>query len=444
MNNNNYVYYLLKYIKEKERLNNHTGGGGDNFKYIDPGNYSKNFKINNVNFLNLKQEEKDIFLYKVYEHYNRSIPMLKNIKQDKKFMFSRLRQRQNLSIFFKEHSNNSMNELKEHKFLNLIKFMKSTKNIKQDNTVITNTSRKFLNISLVIIDNEVKKNFNLITPLSSFYIEKILINCSVDKKNSPFAYYQKNYEKLLSYYFSNLEKIYESNLKINLIDFKDFSKENLENSINPLLFKNMMFKFNYSCTLYKSYIFKNLVEIFKTFKKPNILDLSSGWGDRLLGALSIQNNISCYTGIDPNDKLHEQYKKMIKDFCLEKNKSKFKTFVSGSENVDYSNINKMYDFVFWSPPFYDREIYTESFFKAIKEFKNYEDWEDNFLLKSIEKTLKWVKKYGVYIFYLGNINFKSFFYKLENNKNFNDLQYLGKFAIYGHPKLRSYIVFQKI
>ena len=52
--------------------------------------------------------------------------------------------------------------------------------------------------------------------------------------------------------------------------------------------------------------------IIEHFNSKKILDMSSGWGDRLVGAMAC--NIDCYHGFDPNSCLHPGYKKMIEFF----------------------------------------------------------------------------------------------------------------------------------
>ena len=113
------------------------------------------------------------------------------------------------------------------------------------------------------------------------------------------------------------------------------NEEEYKKAINPMYLQNIIYENNRFCTVYKPYLFKLFINIFKGNKKPKILDLSSGWGDRLIGALSLQDEIEQYIGIDPNNNLLKGYNKMIEDLCHEKNKKKFIFLQQPAEEVDY-------------------------------------------------------------------------------------------------------------
>ena len=66
---------------------------------------------------------------------------------------------------------------------------------------------------------------------------------------------------------------YEKGLKIDKLNFTE-----CKNCVNPIYLQAMMYENNRFCTVYKPYLFKLLIQIFKTHENPNILDLSSGWG----------------------------------------------------------------------------------------------------------------------------------------------------------------------
>ncbi len=40
-------------------------------------------------------------------------------------------------------------------------------------------------------------------------------------------------------------------------------------------------------------------------------DMSMGWGDRLLSAILLQDEIDNYIGLDPNNNMHPYYNKMV-------------------------------------------------------------------------------------------------------------------------------------
>ncbi len=54
--------------------------------------------------------------------------------------------------------------------------------------------------------------------------------------------------------------------------------------------------------------------------------MSMGWGDRLLSAILLQDEIDNYIGLDPNNNMHPYYNKMVELLVKEQNKKKYKFF----------------------------------------------------------------------------------------------------------------------
>ena len=99
--------------------------------------------------------------------------------------------------------------------------------------------------------------------------------------------------------------------------------------------------------------------IYDFFDAKNVLDLSAGWGDRLVGFHA--SNAESYIGIDPNSKLHEPYKQ-ISSFC---NTGKPTQFIcSPAEDVDYRNLK--YDFVFTSLLISTQKNIVKKILKAVR------------------------------------------------------------------------------
>jgi hypothetical protein len=417
-------------------------------KYLSSVPYNNNYFDNVKQYNTLSKEDKNKWIHCIYNFYNKKIPLFVYSKPDILEMYNNLKNNQS---FFVYSTFKNMNELKKHNFNSLIKFINDRPIIEQSyiNKITKGNNVKFMNNFLTIVDYNFSDNFIKINHISDMYILKIRLECTVFNNIKPNKVYKHNYHKLINNYFSTLNYKSEHSLFIKKLDFKNYSNENLDNSINPIVFLDILRKKAKYCTLFKPYIFKNIVEIFKTVDCPNILDLSSGWGCRLLGAISIQNNIKSYVGIDPNSELHPCYNKMINDLCDEKNKYKFKMIDNGSEKVNYQSLGIKFNIVFWSPPFYKQEHYVahenkENFDKqSIEMYKTYEEWEDKFFIKTLNNCSKSVDHHGVIILYLGNINYESFYKKMEKVMKDNQLSYLGNFSILG-TTMRYFIVYYKI
>jgi len=420
-------------------------------KYLSFNNHFNNSSYNTKKYNKLTKEQKNKWINAVYKYYNNEIPIFEYSKSDIFFMYGNLL---NPQLFYVYSSFKNYDSLKKYGFNSLINFIKGTQQIKECyvEKFLNIKDLKFLGQTLIIIDCQYSEHFVKINQIADFYTLKHRLECSVFNKKTPNQIYKKKYYHLIDIYFKTLKSETKNHLFIKKLNFNDTSDKNIENSINPIIFMKILYYFDKHCTLFKPYIFKNIIEIFKTVNKPAILDLSSGWGDRLIGAISIQNKIDCYIGIDPNTSLHHCYQQIISDMCDKDNKNKFIMIDSGSENVDYSSFNKKFNIVFWSPPFYDQEHYVQKDNKStinefnkqsIEIFESYEDWEDNFFIKTLDKCSEVLEERCVIILYLGNINYKTFYYKMKKVINKHNLEHLGQFSILG-TSLRNFIVYYKL
>ncbi len=316
--------------------------------------------------------------------------------------------------------------------------------------------KSFLSFQFIIEDIDIIKNYQDIVILTDSFQYENRLQCKLlSQQNIPLPHIQNSLVSLYQKYFTQIHKIYEKGIILERFDMGgmvekmkrgNFKKEDFEKVINPLLFQYLLEHERMKlCTLYKSYLFKLWIQIFDA---KNILDLSSGWGDRLLGALAVQNSIEKYIGIDPNENLQKGYQEMIKTFCLAKNKSKFQMIVEGSQNVFYDKMKLTFDLIFWSPPFFDLEDYVPNKKdkshknQSIQRFQKYEDWENKFIIKTIFESTLCLKKYGIFLFYIGFVK-DSLFEKLNQIPH---LHHLGEFYVssYQKKKPKNYLVYQKI
>jgi hypothetical protein len=405
----------------------------------------KNAQVNQNNYNNLNDQTKKNWINNVYKYYNNSIPLVEYSINDIKYSFSILENKQNYKVII---NNNNFANLKKYNFYNLIKFIGKNKT---NDIEIINKSKKFGNkiknfmgIKLVIYDYDYKKNYVNISLLSDFYQNGERVLCKVLNNDTPQNYYEKKYMFILNKYFSNLKKYYEEGLLINELTFEN-NKTQYSKSINPIYLQNIMYENNKFCTVYKPYLFKLFIQIFKGENKPKILDLSSGWGDRLLGALSIQDEIEKYIGIDPNEKLSYGYNKMINDLASEKNKKKFIILQKQAEEVEFVELDKDIDIIFWSPPFFDQELYIiekerkDYSNQSIQKFKNYDDWENFFLINILNLASNNLKLNGVIILYIGHIKYDTFYKKMNNILKIKNIGYINILS----DKVKNYIIFVK-
>ena len=111
--------------------------------------------------------------------------------------------------------------------------------------------------------------------------------------------------------------------------------------------------------------------------KGTVLDMSSGFGGRLLGF--IISNADSYIGLEPSVKTYEGLLNIKKDYGMNKNISLFNV---GSE--DYLPEKESLDFCFTSPPYYNTEKYSEEPTQSCIKYPTKDLWINDFLKKTFQ------------------------------------------------------------
>jgi hypothetical protein len=245
--------------------------------------------------------------------------------------------------------------------------------------LITNFSPLILNVFpkefekypdkyFIIVDKW--ENTAEINDLTNMFSEEVRITCKFGNEPTPLEYWEKNKDAVIQ----KTKKDYGEPVAIFNIRETIFAATKLCN--------------NFRITV--------ALAVLQHFKVKKWLDISSGWGDRLLAA--IFHNVELYVGADPNKDLHPCYQKMINTFVPPNKRERFKVFESGFEDAPIPNT--MFDLVFTSPPFFDLEKYSTYKGDSITKFKGEKNWTDNFLMVSILKAYKYLEPGGHMILYL--------------------------------------------
>tara|TARA_R110000765_G_scaffold355576_1_gene445758 strand:- start:1052 stop:2056 length:1005 start_codon:yes stop_codon:yes gene_type:complete len=136
-----------------------------------------------------------------------------------------------------------------------------------------------------------------------------------------------------------------------------------------------------ACALYNKYL-----------EKPgDVLDLSAGFGGRLLGAIK-SNKVVSYTGLEPSSKTYNGLLNLTKDFGKTK---KIKIHLLGSE-VFYEK--ELYDLCLTSPPYFDKEKYSNESTQSFIKFPTKDKWYNGFLKNTIKNCFDSLRQNGVFIF----------------------------------------------
>jgi len=164
------------------------------------------------------------------------------------------------------------------------------------------------------------------------------------------------------------------------------------------------------------FLYEHFTKHVPASETVTVYDPSSGWGGRILGAMSVSRPIH-YVGTDPNtdnfipelgitryEYLADFYLRSIgekgnnisnKFFQTEENHT-YEVFQDGSEligdNPRFQKYRGKLDFVFTSPPYFNREQYSDDETQSFKAYGQYSDWRDNFLRPTLTTAVEYLKR----------------------------------------------------
>ena len=138
--------------------------------------------------------------------------------------------------------------------------------------------------------------------------------------------------------------------------------------------------------------------IYETYGGDGVVwDMSTGWGGRLIGALST-SNIKKYIGTDPSTVAYEGVCKIKEDFSYINKEIELHKL--GSE-VFKPEPNSL-DLCFTSPPYFDTEKYSDEDTQSYVKYPSEKEWIDGFLYLTIENCYESLKKNGYLLLNIAN------------------------------------------
>ena len=152
------------------------------------------------------------------------------------------------------------------------------------------------------------------------------------------------------------------------------------------------------------FLYEHFTKHIDEKEKVIIYDPSAGWGGRILGAMTVKRDLH-YIGTDPNPDnvgIYERVADFYNTHCFQSNPffgkaspNSYEVYQLGSEVIgDDENFLKYFgklDFVFTSPPYFNREQYSQDENQSFKKFSAYEDWRDNFLKPTLDTAFSFLK-----------------------------------------------------
>ena len=208
-------------------------------------------------------------------------------------------------------------------------------------------------------------------------------------------------------------------------------------------------------------IYERFTEHCKDEEVLNIYDPSAGWGGRILGAMSCRDDrVVHYIGTDPNPDnfytvdsvVRSKYEDVAEfyntrtyrgnSFLSEPNT--YHIFQECAEDIgnhpDFQRYRGCLDFVFTSPPYFNREAYSEDENQSYKKYgSSYESWRDGFLRPTLETCVEFLKSDRYLLWNIADLLVKGKYIPLE--KDSKDIleslgmeyKYVLKMAMEGMP-----------
>lgn len=163
--------------------------------------------------------------------------------------------------------------------------------------------------------------------------------------------------------------------------------------LTPLQMRDELYVEVREATQFKVCLAKAVIDVY--CKGGTYMDMSMGWGDRLIGALA--SGVKHYIGFDPNTSLQSAYKEIVKDFNQE---TKVSLHAMPYQDMAYRNV----DLCFTSPPYFDFEEYSEEDTQSYSGIKNYKQWVSSFYKPMMDVSWNSLRAGGRLVLHLGNTN----------------------------------------
>ena len=154
--------------------------------------------------------------------------------------------------------------------------------------------------------------------------------------------------------------------------------------------------------------------IYERYNSVDVLDFSSGWGDRLCGFYSCKNTKS-YIGIDPNKAVYDNYFKQVELYKRIAGEKKTTFFNMAAEDVHH--LPNIVDTVFTSPPYFCAETYTQDDTQSWVRYKEVDAWLEGFMYKTLQNVWVALKPGGHLIVNISDVHRKGGIQKICDPMN---------------------------
>ncbi|MEG1597196.1 MAG: hypothetical protein RR359_02860 [Bacilli bacterium] len=155
----------------------------------------------------------------------------------------------------------------------------------------------------------------------------------------------------------------------------------------------------------------NAKSLYETYVKEDgvIYDFCGGFGGRMLGALSSENNYT-YITTEPCLETYDGLLSLGQYIENIDNKKRFEIYNDCSEDFKYKE--KSIDFAFSSPPYYNLEVYSSEPTQCYNKFKDIDSWVEGFIRPTVINIYNMLKDDGLLAVNIADFKFRGKVYKL--------------------------------
>lgn len=143
------------------------------------------------------------------------------------------------------------------------------------------------------------------------------------------------------------------------------------------------FKPTTACSIYKRFL--------SDANNPKVWDPSCGFGGRALGFASLLKNKSGeYWGCEPAAETYADLLSLKSDLQTVNSNLVMNISNQGSETIMLPE--NYFDFVFTSPPYFDKEQYFDEPGQCWRDYPTFDEWKDSYLRKTYQNAFKSLKQ----------------------------------------------------
>ncbi len=186
------------------------------------------------------------------------------------------------------------------------------------------------------------------------------------------------------------------------------------------IFQSHLYK---ECNQYKPSVVVYLINLFRA---KRVLDLSCGWGDRLIGSLAA--GAEAYHGCDPNPDLSPVYAGMVRDLGGDTD-----VRIEQSKMEDYTVREGFYDLFHSSPPFWIKEQYN-----TMRVDIGLDEWVEDFLLLYVDKAMRGLRRGGIMAIYINDVGRIKYVDRMNDHIFAAGHKYRGSIGLRGATSSMTY------